>query len=81
MNALNFQECSSCAAKSGSPTLCESCVHNRAALAALDARWRYAEELIDQQRNWAKRECRKAFIAGVVLGLVPLAVVIGLQLP
>jgi uncharacterized membrane protein SirB2 len=30
-----FMECVSCAAKPGSPTLCESCIHNRAAIEQL----------------------------------------------
>lgn len=78
MNIMEFQECSYCAAKPGSPTLCAPCLHNRA---ALDARWRYSEELIDKQRDWAKRVQRKAFMAGVVVGMVPLAVLVGLWLP
>ena len=30
-----FQECSACAEKPGSPTLCSSCLHNRALISAL----------------------------------------------
>lgn len=29
MLKLGFQECSECTGKSGSPTLCELCLHNR----------------------------------------------------
>ena len=32
---LDFQECQACAAKSGSPTLCGSCLQNRAVIESL----------------------------------------------
>ena len=31
-----FQECASCAAKPGSPILCESCLNNRATISTLE---------------------------------------------
>lgn len=31
-DSLDFKECSICAAKSGNPELCPSCLHNRAAI-------------------------------------------------
>ncbi len=34
MVSLEFMECAACAAKSGSPNLCVSCVHNRTVIAA-----------------------------------------------
>ncbi len=30
-----FRECAACAAKPGSPTLCDACLHNRGALSRL----------------------------------------------
>lgn len=35
---LDFQECATCAAKPGCPTLCASCLHNRAVIGALHAK-------------------------------------------
>lgn len=75
IDRLGFQECATCAAQPGSPTLCESCLHNRA---ALDARWHYAEEQIDRQRDWARREQRKAFMAGILLTILLCAATAGI---
>lgn len=33
---LEFKECESCSAKPGSPTLCESCLHNRTVISDLN---------------------------------------------
>ena len=35
---------------------------------------------IDKQRVWAQKEQRKAFLAGCVIGMVPLLILIGLNL-
>lgn len=36
VNSLAFVECAICGAKPGSPDLCESCLHNRHAIAVLE---------------------------------------------
>lgn len=37
MKDLEYQECASCAAKSGAPELCPICLHNRAVVDTLKA--------------------------------------------
>jgi len=34
---MGFQECDTCKAKPGSPTLCEGCLHNRQAISLLES--------------------------------------------
>jgi hypothetical protein len=55
----DFWECASCRAKPGQPTLCESCVHNRALLEHLKGELRRANDRAGQlqlQVNTADRD-------------------------
>lgn len=38
MAKMEFMECAVCVAKTGSPTLCASCLHNRAVIEKLNSR-------------------------------------------
>lgn len=48
--AMDFMECSSCSAKSGTPTLCASCFHNRALVSKLQGELR-EHPLTDSERR------------------------------
>lgn len=48
---LEFQECATCAAKPGSPSLCASCLHNRHAIGVLDRRLKRANDFLNVLRR------------------------------
>ncbi len=52
-----FVECPTCAAKPGTPTLCESCLHNRAVIGQLVRLFEVAAQLRDRQLSIKARIC------------------------
>lgn len=48
-----FWECKTCRVKPGSPTLCDSCLHNRRVIGDLQKRVREMEK----KKKWWKRWC------------------------
>ena len=52
-NQSGFRECDACAAKPGSPPLCEPCIHNRNLVDEL-------REAIVNERSWALAMCALA---------------------
>lgn len=49
-----FVECANCAAKSGSPTLCPSCLANRARIAGLEKRLAGERERAERTKRQAE---------------------------
>jgi hypothetical protein len=45
MSVLDFKECDTCAAKPGSPILCEGCLHNRAIISEINRKNRIEGKL------------------------------------
>lgn len=50
-----FKECTACAAKLGTPTLCAGCIHNRAIIATLSGANQVQRAEVDQLREWQRR--------------------------
>jgi len=57
-DTLEFRECPECAAKSGQPALCASCLHNRDVIERLKALVREREKAaVFQGIGWAHTDC------------------------
>ncbi len=66
MSRFEFQECSTCAKKLGSPELCKSCLHNRTLIDKLSSalRWAGRAHTISEV---SKTQHRDAFMAAFKL--------------
>jgi hypothetical protein len=57
---LHYRECASCAAKTGSPTLCPSCYHNRTVIDRLRERlgWGCVADRAERERRAIEALCQ-----------------------
>lgn len=46
-----FKECAACAAKPGSPTLCEACIHNRDLISSMGPGIKGLNKTVKEQRE------------------------------
>ena len=56
---MEFKECSICAAKPGSPTLCPSCLNNRRIIVELQRKIKELEDVLDTSIFRIKKENNK----------------------